>query len=102
MATNAKAKSGILVANTVTTVKFPQYYNTLIVVNRSTTDEIWVRSDGDNPAVEGDDSFPVLPQQSVTFGNGILSQEPIVRVESGTQVSLISSGTPKYTVWSSR
>jgi|SRR5882757_6357268 len=94
-----RAVSGTLVAATVTTIKFPQYFWNLVVVNRSTTQEIWVRSDGENPTVAGDDCFPVLPQQSITFSNGVLSQEPVVRVGGGTQVSIISSGTPPYTVW---
>lgn len=94
-----RATSGTLVASTVATVKFPQYFWNLIVVNRSSNQEIWVRSDGENPTVAGDDCFPVLPQQSITFSNGVLSQEPVVRVGGGTQVSLISSGTPAYTVW---
>ena len=96
-----RAQSGNLTANTVTTVKFPQYFWNLIVVNRSADQEIWVRSDGENPSVAGDDCFPVLPQQSISFSNGVLSQEPVVRVGGGTQVSLISSGTPPYTVWAS-
>lgn len=96
-----RAVSGTLVANTVTTVKFPQYFWNLMVVNRSTDQEIWVRSDGENPTVAGDDCFPVLPQQSITFSNGVLSQEPVVRVGGGTQVSLISASTPNYTVWAS-
>lgn len=94
-----RAQSGTLVAGTVTTVKFPQYFWNLVVVNRSTNQEIWVRTDGEDPTVAGDDCFPVLPQQSVTFSNGVLSQEPVVRVGGGTQVSLISSGTPTYSVW---
>lgn len=94
-----RAQSGTLVAGTVTTVKFPQYFWNLTVVNRSTNQEIWVRTDGEDPTVAGDDCFPVLPQQSVTFSNGVLSQEPVVRVGGGTQVSIISSGTPTYTVW---
>lgn len=94
-----RAQSGTLVASTVTTVKFPQYFWNLVVVNRSSNQEIWVRTDGEDPTVAGDDCFPVLPQQSVTFSNGVLSQEPVVRVGGGTQVSLISSGTPTYTVW---
>jgi hypothetical protein len=94
-----RAVSGTLVADTVTTVKFTQYFWNLVVVNRSTNQEIWVRTDGEDPTVTGDDCFPVLPQQSVTFSNGSLSQEPVVRTGGGTQVSIISSGTPPYSVW---
>lgn len=95
-----RAQSGTLVAGQVVTVKFPQYFWNLVVVNRSTTNqEIWVRTDGEDPTVGGDDCFPVLGQQSQQFSNGVLSQEPVVRVGGGTQVSIISSGTPNYTVW---
>lgn len=94
-----RAQSGTLVATEVTTIKFPQYFWNLVVVNRSSNQEIWVRTDGEDPTVAGDDCFPVLPQQSVTFSNGSLSQEPVVRTGGGTQVSIISSGTPPYTVW---
>lgn len=94
-----RAKSGTLVATEVTTIKFPQYFWNLVVVNRSSNQEIWVRSDGEDPTVAGDDCFPVLPQQSIAFSNGSLSQEPVVRTGGGTQVSIISSGTPTYTVW---
>jgi hypothetical protein len=94
-----RAQSGTLVADTVTTIKFPQYFWNLVVVNRSTNQEIWVRTDGEDPAVAGDDSFPVLPQTQQAFSNGVLSQEPVVRTGGGTMVSIISSGTPAYTVW---
>jgi hypothetical protein len=94
-----RAESGTLVANEVTTIKFPQYFWNLVVVNRSLNQEIWVRTDGQNPEVAGDDCFPVLPQSQQAFSNGNLSQEPVVRVGGGTQVSLISSSTPAYTVW---
>jgi len=94
-----RAQSGTLVANTPTTIKFPQYFWNLVVVNRSTDQEIWVRTDGENPTVAGDDCFPVLPGTQQAFSNGVLSQEPVVRVGGGTQVSIISSGTPAYTVW---
>ncbi len=94
-----RAESGTLVADTVTSIKFTQYFWNLVVVNRSSNQEIWVRTDGEDPTVGGDDCFPVLPQQSVTFSNGSLSQEPVVRTGGGTTVSIISSGTPTYTVW---
>ena len=98
MAAN-RASSSTLTPGTAVTVKFPQYFANLTVVNRSTNLELWVRSDGVDPTVAGDDAYPVLAQQSITFSNGILSQEPVVRVQSGTQVSLISSGACPYTVY---
>ncbi len=110
MSTAAQAKSGTLVAAApAISVKFHQYFKNLIVVNRSNpatdsfpTYTIWVRSDGEDATVGGDNCFPVLPGQSLSFGNGILSQEPVVRVISGTQVSIIATGASPYTVWASR
>lgn len=109
MSTAAQAKSGVLTGGaSATSIKFPQYFNSLRVVNRAAFDAdvtsltIWVRSDGEDATVEGDDCFPVMPGQSITFTNGILSQEPVVRVISGTQVSMISLGPTPYTVWASR
>lgn len=110
MSTAAQAKSGTLVAAApAISVKFPQYFKNLIVVNRANPATasfpdftIWVRSDGQDATVEGGNCFPVLPGQSLSFGNGILSQEPVVRVLSGTQVSIVATGAAPYTVWASR
>ncbi|APC46414.1 hypothetical protein HWB05_gp152 [Streptomyces phage BRock] len=95
----SRAKSGTTTANTAVTIKFPQYFANITVVNRSTGEVLWARTDGYDPAVAGDDAFPVLSQQSLTFGNGVLSQEPVVRVTSGTLVTLISAGVCEYTVY---
>ena len=94
-----KAQSGTLSANAVTTVKFPQYFAVVHVVNRSTNQTIWTRSDGTDPTVAGDDCYPVLAQQDISFTNGLLSQEPVVRIQSGTQINLICSASCDYTVW---
>lgn len=95
----SRAKSGTTVANTAVAIKFPQYFANITVVNRSTGEVLWARTDGADPIVAGDDCFPILSQQSLTFGNGVLSQEPVVRVTSGTLVTLISTGTCDYTVY---
>lgn len=95
----SRAQSGTTTANTAVTVKFPQYFANLTVVNRSTGEVLWARTDGVNPVVAGDDCFPVLSQQSLTFANGVLTQEPVVRVTSGTLITLISTGACEYTVY---
>lgn len=96
----SRAKSLTLTPNTYTPVNFPQYFATITVVNRSTsTDVVWLRVDGNQPTVAGDDCYPVLPGQSQSFPNGVLTQEPITRVISGTQAILISSTACPVTVY---
>jgi hypothetical protein len=58
-----------------------------------------LRTDGINPVILADDNFPVLPGQAVTFPNGILTQEPITRVISGTSVLMISDVAIPFTVY---
>lgn len=94
-----RAQSGTLVANEVTTVKFPQYFATVHVVNRSADKTIWTRSDGIDPTIAGDDCYPVLAQQDISYTNGLLSQEPVVRIQSGTQINLLCSDACDFTVW---
>lgn len=94
-----RAKSVSLVANTEQAINFPQYFATITVVNRSTTATVWVRTDGQHPLVAGDDTYPVLPLQAQSFPNGVLTQEPITRVISGTATLLISDSTCPVTVY---
>jgi hypothetical protein len=94
-----RATSGTLVINTVADVNFPQYFTTITVVHRGTTGTVWVRTDGVEPSVLADDNYPVLPGQAVSFPNGILTQQPINRVISGTQMQMISDTAVPYTVY---
>lgn len=94
-----RSTSITLAVNTVSHVTFPQYFATITVVNRSTTGTLWVRIDGVDPLVAGDDCYPVLPLQSQSFPNGVLLQEPVTRVISGTQASIISDTACPITVY---
>lgn len=95
----SRAKSATLVINTATAVNFPQYFANITVVHRGATGTIWLRTDGVEPVILADDNFPVLPGQAVTFPNGILTQEPITRVISGSSVQLISDTAVPFTVY---
>ena len=95
----SRAKSGTLIIDTATPVNFPQYFANITVVHRGATGTIWLRTDGIAPVILADDNFPVLPGQAVTFPNGILTQEPITRVVSGSSVQLISDTAVPYTVY---
>lgn len=81
---------GTLAAGVVTTVTLTQDWNTVEVINRSGTAEIFFRTDGTNPTVGGNDS-EMLPAAVGSV---------VVDVESGaaTVVKLISAGTPTYGV----
>jgi hypothetical protein len=94
-----RSTSPTLVANTALTVTFPQYFATITVVNRHTTATLWIRTDGQTPVIGADDNYPVLPSQAQSFPNGILTQEPITRVISGTQVQIISDTACPITVY---
>jgi hypothetical protein len=94
-----RSTSGILTADVITRVNFPQYFSNITIVNRDTEGTIWFRTDGIDPAVLGDDNYPVMPGAYVTVPNGILTQEPITRVISGTSVFLISTAPVNYTVF---
>lgn len=97
----SRAKSATLVVNTAMSVIFPQYFANITVVHRGTTGTIWIRTDGIEPVPLADDNYPVLPGMRSTFPNGILTQEPITRVISGTSVELISDTAIPFTVYCS-
>jgi hypothetical protein len=98
MAAN-RATSPTLVINTVLPVSFPQYFATITVINRNTTGTVWFRTDGQPPVIGADDNYPVLPLQSVSVPNGSLTQEPVQRVISGTQIQLVSDTACPITVY---
>jgi len=95
----SRATSPTLVINTVLDVNFPQYFSNITVINRNATGTVWFRTDGVNPVIAADDNYPVLPLQSVTVPNGALTQEPVTRVISGTQIILISDTACPITVY---
>lgn len=93
-----RVTSGTLVASTVDTVTFTAYYAGVSITNRDASAEIFVRADGVNPTVEGDDCYIVPPGKTVTVYNGLPVADQSTGVNAGTNVRLISSGTPKFTV----
>lgn len=97
----SRAKSATLEVDTAMAVNFPQYFANITVVHRGTAGTIWLRTDGVEPIPLADDNFPVLPGGRATFPNGILTQEPITRVISGTSVQLVSDTAVPFTVYCS-
>lgn len=86
MANNAR--SGTLVAATVATVQIQAWTYGVNVINRTAGQEIWVRLDGTDPTVGGNDCFLVLGARNF----------PVDLKSGNVTVKLISSGTPNYTV----
>lgn len=80
-----------LVIGTVYPVNFPQVYANITVVHRGLEGTIWLRTDGITPIALADDNYPVMAGQTITFPNGILTQEPITRAVNGTSALLISN-----------
>jgi hypothetical protein len=78
------AKTATLVASTVDTVSF-NFQVDMMVVNMDASNYIWVAS-GVNPTVAGDNCIPIPPSTAVQLPFG------------GTDLRLISAGTPQYTV----
>jgi hypothetical protein len=85
----AATSHGTLAANTVKTVTVEPGWNGIEVVNRDMTGVIWVRLDGQNPTIEGADSYAVFGARSF----------PLRRGASGSvTVRMISDAARKYTV----
>lgn len=92
MATNynvSKTGHHTLVALTVDVLTFTQTCGTFVVFNRGAASDIYMRMDGTNPTVAGDDTYFIPPNQDRRFsppdaGNAV--------------VRLISAGTPPYSL----
>lgn len=82
--TAARAKTATLVADTVDNVTLTNVATTFEVTNHG-TDPIYVRTNA-TPTVEGDDCDVVLGSQRIALSG------------NGGVISLISAGTPTYTV----
>lgn len=86
-----------LTASTVDTVTLDRNYRTVTVFNRGTGD-IFLRTDGVAPTVDGNDCLVVPSNTSLIVPNRGLSNEAALGVSANTSVQLISSGTPAYSV----
>ena len=82
----ANAKSGTLVASTVSTVTVSADGRGIQVVNRTQTGVIWVRLDGVDPAAAADENFAVLGVRHFPTRTGSI------------EVRMISADALAYTV----
>jgi hypothetical protein len=81
---------GTLVAATVTTVTLDHDYNSVEVMNRSTTSDLYFRVDGTDPVVAGNDSY-VVP-------SGEYLQVDIPGWAKASEIRMISAGTPAFSL----
>lgn len=99
MATDTAAKSvtATLVANTADTITLTAAYRKIQVINHDSTSTISCRLGGAAvAAADEDDSVPVLAGGTTTLFDA--SDEGVARIDANAVVTLISAGTPKYTV----
>lgn len=89
--------SGTTVGGAVTTVTFTNWYHNVSVYNRSSGD-MWVRFDGVDPTVAGDECFFVPAQTSLDTVNPKLPPEPAIGQTSNTVVKIITGANATYTV----
>lgn len=83
------AMSAILTVLTVDTVSCTRAFTWIVVKNRSTTAEIWVRVDGVDPTVGGDEAYVVLP---------LGSRDLHIPDPAGVSVKVISAAAAAYAV----
>lgn len=84
-----RIKSGTLTGGAVTTVSITHHNNAVEVVNRTQTGAIWVRVDGTNPTVAGDDCYVVLGARRIPVPGPDIT---------AADVRLISADALDYTV----
>lgn len=86
------AETHTLVASTADTATLQGGNAGVMVWNHDLTTLLWARGDGTAAVASGAGSYPVFPRSVLTI--------PLVYGQAGTSptVSLISTGTPTYTV----
>lgn len=92
-----KIQSGTVVANTVTTVTFATWHQTIEIVNRGTVD-MWARVDGVDPTIAGDDCIFVAPQGFVEVSNPNNPPSPPTGTTSNVVIKMIAGTNCNYTV----
>jgi hypothetical protein len=86
-----RIKSGATTANVVSTVTFSTWYNAIEVLNSGGFD-LWIRTDGVDPIISGDDCI-IIPAQ--TWRDTIPNDQVSA---SNTIVKMISSTATNFTV----
>ncbi len=92
-----RVTSGVTVANTVRQVTFATWYNDIEIVNRGAV-PLWVRVDGVNPIVAGDECHFVPVQGIIVLSNGKPQPDVIAGKTSNCDIRMISTETCEYTV----
>lgn len=86
----AKTAHGALTADQITTIEVEAGPTGVVVVNRALEGVIWVRIDGEDPVVEGADTYAVFGAREFAVGRR--------RSLSAITVKLLSDADRGYTV----
>lgn len=92
-----KIQSGTVVANTVTTVTFTTWHQTIEIINRGSVD-MWARVDNIDPIIAGDECIFVPPQGFVDVSNPLNAPSPVSGTTSSAIVKMIAGTNCNYTV----
>lgn len=92
-----RATSGTTTANAVSKVTFAGWYSVIRVTNRGAT-EMFVRVDGVDPTVAGDECDVVLPNSSIVVSNKKAEPDQGAGSTSSTDVRIISTAAVTFTV----
>jgi len=87
-------RSGTLTPSTVATVSNAQDVTEFAVTHHgNVTAPLYVRGDGVNPTVKGNDCYPVLPGQTKWLG-----RTRTAATDDGTAIKIISASAADYSV----
>lgn len=92
-----RVKSGTLTANVVTQVTFATWYNSIEIINRGAV-PMWVRLDGTNPTIAGDEASFVPVQGILTLNNPQGAPNPVTEYVPNCDIRMIASETCDFTV----
>ncbi len=92
-----RVTSGSLTANVVGQEVFATWYNDIEIINRGAV-PIWVRVDGVNPTVAGDESHFLPVQGIIVLQNGKPQPDVIAGVTSNCDIRMLATEPCDYTV----
>jgi len=79
----SKTRHKTLALGIIDTLNFTGDHGSVSISNRSSSNDLFVTTDGVDPAVNGDDSYIVLPGTIDTFGTTAVSGHTQVKVTAG-------------------
>lgn len=91
-----KIQSGTTTGGAVTTVTL-LYRSSIEIINRGAVD-MWVRADGVDPTIAGDECFYVAPQSFISVTNPNSPPSPPTGITSNSEIRMLTASNCAYTV----